>query len=336
MLALLTLLQQDGVVLRMLRTMLGSLIGYGLYVLPFSLFGLAALLIARNKGPVRLRAAGLGMFPLVFGALSHGMLRAGQYPVSLKAFSLLMQAGANLKSGGLLAGGLYCLMEWAFSGIGAMILMLILLVVDVMVMFRITPQSIYNALRPIDYEYDSDEERQKYEAPAVLPNVHELAAAHKAKRKARAAFDIPIEGEDETDETIPQAAPVPAPEPIAVDEPEKADPFGDILSLIRNKPEKKKDTVPAGSDPENAPEPIEDDTPPWEAEPISKAEQKKQEARENAALAAEMDRNGPGAGAGIQLSVHRVAESAQGSCQGQLSAGTERIQPPPDRHPAIL
>ncbi len=290
-LALLTLLQQDGVVLRMLRTMLGSLIGYGLYVLPFSLFGLAALLIARTKGPVRLRAAGLGMFPLVFGALSHGMLRAGQYPVSLKAFSLLMQAGANLKSGGLLAGGLYCLMEWAFSGIGAMILMLILLIVDVMVMFRITPQSIYNALRPIDYEYDSDEEREKYEAPAVLPNVHELAAAHKAKRKARAAFDIPIEGEDETDETIPQAAPVPAPEPIAVDEPEKADPFGDILSLIRNKPEKKKDTAPAGPDPEDAPEPIEDDTPPWEAEPISKAEQKKQEARENAALAAEMDRN---------------------------------------------
>lgn len=102
----------------------------------------------------------------------------------------------------------------------------------------------------------------------------------------RAAFDIPIEGEDETDETIPQAAPVPAPEPIAVDEPEKADPFGDILSLIRNKPEKKKDTAPAGPDPEDAPEPIEDDTPPWEAEPISKAEQKKQEARENAALAA--------------------------------------------------
>ncbi|MBP3312172.1 MAG: DNA translocase FtsK [Butyricicoccus sp.] len=288
-LVLLALVQKDGAVLHLLHTALGSLIGYGLYVLPFSLFGLAALLIARTKGPVRLRAGSIGAFPLIFGALAHGMLRGGQFPISLKAFSLLMQAGANLKSGGLLAGGLYCLMEWAFSGIGAMILMLILLVVDAMVMFRLTPQTIYNALRPIDYEYDSDEEREKYEAPAVLPNVHELAAARKAKRKTRAAFDIPLDGEDEADEPIVQLAPepVPAPEPLVVDEPEK-DPFGDILSLLHGK--KKPEAAPAVPDPEDVPEPIEDDTPPWE-EPLSKAEQKKRDARENAAMAAEMDRN---------------------------------------------
>ena len=289
-LVLLALVQKDGAVLHLLHTALGSLIGYGLYMLPFSLFGLSALLIARTKGPVRLRAGGIGVFPLIFGALAHGMLRAGQFPLSLTAFSLLMQAGANLKSGGLLAGGLYCLMEWAFSGIGAMILMLVLLVVDVMVMFRLTPQTIYNALRPIDYEYDSDEEREKYEAPAVLPNVHELAAAHKAKRKTRASFDIPIEGEDEVDEPVVSAVsePVPAPEPIAIDEPEK-DPFGDILSLLHGK-KKAEPAALAAPDPEDVPEPIEDDTPPWE-EPLSKAEQKKRDARENAAMAAEMDRN---------------------------------------------
>ena len=282
-LVLLTLIQQEGALLRLLRTIMGSLFGYGTYTLPFALFGLSALLIARTKGPVRLRGSAIALLPLLFGAVAHGMLRPKQYPIGMESFSLLMQSGANLRSGGLFAGGLYCLMEWAFSAAGGLIVIFILLVVDVMVIFRLTPQTIYNALRPIEYEYDSEEEREKYETPPTLPNVHELAAAHKSKRKARASFDIELD-DDEPDDGFPlppvkntTPAPVSAPEPIPIEQPEEPDPFGDILSLLNNKPEKKED------------EPVDLSIPPWEQKPVSKAEQKKLEQMEQAAMAAEMD-----------------------------------------------
>lgn len=294
-LALLTVVQSDGAVLRMARTGLGSLIGYGLYILPAALFALAALLISRRKGPVRLRAGAIALFPVLFSALAHALLRAGQY--ELTAFGPLIESGAQLKSGGLLAGGLYCLLEWAFSSIGALLLCILLLAGDIMVMLRLTPQAIYNALRPIEYEYDSEEERQKYEAPAALPNVHELAAAHRAKQRARAPFDIPVGDEEDIPVDVPPITPPPAPEPLEEPEKKKADPFGDILSLLRNKPDKDKkadagepiadvtDEPPAPAD-----EPIQDDTPPWEEpQQLSKAEQKKLEEREHAAMAAQMD-----------------------------------------------
>ncbi len=290
-LVLLTLVQKDGAVLRMARTGLGSLIGYGLYVLPPALFALAALLISHRKGPVRLRGTAIGLFPILFGAMAHAMLRAGRY--DLAAFGDLMESGANLKSGGLLAGTLYGVLEWAFSSIGGLLFCILLLLADVMVMFRLTPQTIYNALRPIEYEYDDEEERQKYEAPVTLPNVHELAAARKAKRQARAAFDIPIEGEDMDLPVAPEPTPSPAPAPEPIPEPEssKPDPFGDILSLLRNKPDKGgEEPIVADLPEESVSEPIHDETPPWEEDkPLSKAEQKKLEEREHAAMAAQMD-----------------------------------------------
>ena len=327
-LALLTILQQDGAVLRVMRTAIGSMLGYGLYVLPCALFGLGALLIARAKGPVRLRGTGIAVFPLIFGAAAHGILRAGQYPIDMESFRMLIETGAELKSGGLLAGGLYCVMEWAFSGIGALIIMMILLMIDVMVMFRLTPQAIYNALKPIDYEYEDEDERARYEAPAVLPNVHELAAAHKKRKAARASFDIPLEGEEEPVQSLiapePPAAP---PEPIETSEPEKSDPFGDILSLL-HKGKKAASETESAPVPEAAAEPIADDTPPWE-EPISKAEQKKRDAQENAAMAAEMDRSAqapvPAYSYPPMSLLHPPAKTAKGNYQQELSEYSHRL-----------
>ncbi len=298
-LALLTIVQKDGVVLQMVHTALGSLIGYGLYVLPATLFALAALLISHRKGPVRLRAGAIGAFPIVFGAIAHAMLRSGSYRAG--DIGNLILAGSHLKSGGLLAGGLYCILEWAFSSIGALLLCIVVLIVDIMLIFRLTPQAIYNAFRPVEYEYEDEDERQKYEAPVKLPNIHELAAAHKSRRKHN-DFDIALDDEESEDDyqidvPISGVSPVSAPvEPVSEPEPAKKDPFGDILSLLHNKQDKltEQDTMPipqAQTAAEPTPEPIADDTPPWEQKPLSKAEQKAQDAKEQAAMAAQMDAN---------------------------------------------
>ena len=114
-------------------------------------------------------------------------------------------------SGGLLGGGLYILLEWALSSIGALLILLVLFIVSLLVACRITPQALYDMVRPPEYEYEDEEERERYEAPLQLPNIHEAAAAHAQRREERRAhrksdFDIPIDtdppGEDKPGEEL--------------------------------------------------------------------------------------------------------------------------------------
>ena len=86
-----------------------------------------------------------------------------------------------------------------------------LFIVSLLVACRITPQALYDMVRPPEYEYEDEEERARYEAPLQLPNIHEAAAAHAQRREERRAhrksdFDIPIDtdppGEDKPGEEL--------------------------------------------------------------------------------------------------------------------------------------
>ncbi len=284
----------DGALLNLIRSFIGSLIGYGLYIVPIILFSLCAMLIKNRKGPIRLRASAVALFPVFLSSIIHCLLNSSILS-SDAVFSTLAKTGSDIKSGGLIAGGLSYLFSWAFSSIGGFLLCLILLIADLMIIFRITPQSIYDALRPIEYEYDDDEERMKYEAPAVLPNVHELAANQKAKREAkksakRAAFDIALDDEEPIF-TLPQNKNEPIKD-FAQDEfisetsenilnntnNGSDDPFDDILSLLHNKPDEKTEV-------------ISDEPMPIDEKNMSKAELKRHEQMEQAKMAAQIDAN---------------------------------------------
>ena len=99
----------------------------------------------------------------------------------------------------------------ALSSIGALLILLVLFIVTLLVACRITPQALYDMIRPPEYEYEDEEERERYEAPVQLPNIHEAAAAHAQRREERRAhrksdFDIPIDadppGEDKPGEEL--------------------------------------------------------------------------------------------------------------------------------------
>ena len=284
----------DGALLNLIRSFIGSLIGYGLYIVPIILFSLCAMLIKNRKGPIRLRASAVALLPVFLSSIIHCLLNSSILS-SDAVFSTLAKTGSDIKSGGLIAGGLSYLFSWAFSSIGGFLICLILLIADLMIIFRITPQSIYDALRPIEYEYDDDEERMKYEAPAVLPNVHELAANQKAKREAkksakRAAFDIALDDEEPIF-TLPQNKNEPIKD-FAQDEfisetsenilnntnNGSDDPFDDILSLLHNKPDEKTEV-------------ISDEPMPIDEKNMSKAELKRHEQMEQAKMAAQIDAN---------------------------------------------
>ena len=211
LLCLLSILPIDGVLLKWLHRGIGALIGKGAYVTPFALIGIAVLLFARPKGPVRLRGTCIALMPLLIGSIIHAFSCANEYDLSMSTLSGLLSTGMEGSSGGLLGGGLYILLEWALSSIGALLILLVLFIVSLLVACRITPQALYDMVRPPEYEYEDEEERERYEAPLQLPNIHEAAAAHAQRREERRAhrksdFDIPIDtdppGEDKPGEEL--------------------------------------------------------------------------------------------------------------------------------------
>ena len=211
LLCLLSILPIDGVLLKWLHRGVGALIGKGAYVMPFALIGIAVLLFARPKGPVRLRGTCIALMPLLVGSIIHALSCANAYDLSMSTLSGLLSTGMEGSSGGLLGGGLYILLEWALSSIGALLILLVLFIVSLLVACRITPQALYDMVRPPEYEYEDEEERERYEAPLQLPNIHEAAAAHAQRREERRAhrksdFDIPIDtdppGEDKPGEEL--------------------------------------------------------------------------------------------------------------------------------------
>lgn len=211
LLCLLSILPIDGVLLKWLHRGIGALIGKGAYVMPFALIGIAVLLFARPKGPVRLRGTCIALMPLLIGSIIHAFSCANEYDLSMSTLSGLLSTGMEGSSGGLLGGGLYILLEWALSSIGALLILLVLFIMTLLVACRITPQALYDMVRPPEYEYEDEEERERYEAPVQLPNIHEAAAAHAQRREERRAhrksdFDIPIDadppGEDKPGEEL--------------------------------------------------------------------------------------------------------------------------------------
>lgn len=211
LLCLLSILPIDGVLLKWLHRGIGALIGKGAYVMPFALIGIAVLLFARPKGPVRLRGTCIALMPLLIGSIIHAFSCANEYDLSMSTLSGLLSTGMEGSSGGLLGGGLYILLEWALSSIGALLILLVLFIVSLLVACRITPQALYDMVRTPEYEYEDEEERERYEAPVQLPNIHEAAAAHAQRREERRAhrksdFDIPIDtdppGEDKPGEEL--------------------------------------------------------------------------------------------------------------------------------------
>lgn len=211
LLCLLSILPIDGMLLKWLHRGIGALIGKGAYVMPLALIGIAVLLFARPKGPVRLRGTCIALMPLLIGSIIHAFSCANEYDLSMSTLSGLLSTGMEGSSGGLLGGGLYILLEWALSSIGALLILLVLFIVTLLVACRITPQALYDMVRPPEYEYEDEEERERYEAPVQLPNIHEAAAAHAQRREERRAhrksdFDIPIDadppGEDKPGEEL--------------------------------------------------------------------------------------------------------------------------------------
>ncbi len=218
LLSLMSLLPVDGAILELVNTGVSAMVGMGKYVLPFALAGLAALLITKEKGPVRLRVVCIALLPVLIGAIAHAFANANVYEAQFATFGELVDSGIAGESGGLLAGGLYVVLEWALSSIGALIVLLLLAGTAVLMGCNIPLSSVLEMLRPSEYGYEDEDEYEEddpelYEAPRKLPRMREAASSHAAARAAkkaqtRAEIDVPVDGEAPRKRTVSPIKPI--------------------------------------------------------------------------------------------------------------------------------
>lgn len=192
--SLLGLFRVDGFVIDALCGTAKGLIGYGYWFLPFALFGAGLVLLFHRGRPVCLRVVCTLLLPVTLGSFLHMLLFKGTFLWNWEAVKALYDTGKAMASGGMVAGVLSQGFIAAFSKYGAVPLLILAALGQLMAAFRLTPVQIVDWLkdRPHpEYEEEPEEERRRPEPPPK-PVVKEREPMLPKSRR-RASIDIPVD-----------------------------------------------------------------------------------------------------------------------------------------------
>ena len=194
--------------------LLKGLFGYGFWFVPPALL-IASIVLMFHKGrPVGRRVVSALLLPFLLGGLIHAAKLSGQY--ALGEIVPLWKSGLLLESGGALSGWFAVLFCTVFSKIGAVILYVLALLFCFMLITRITPADIIDAIhnwilsarnyvenRPAYQEEDYDDEADAYEQEEPARPVGRRGAAGQrentrpvSRSQKRSAIDIPLDSVD--------------------------------------------------------------------------------------------------------------------------------------------
>ena len=182
---------EDGAFIALFCNLLKGLCGYGFYLAPPMLLFCAVILLFHRGMPVRLRLAGALLLPLLLGAILHLFLKNGAYEWSLALWGQLWTDGVDAACGGVIGGTLAMSFRYAFSQIGAAVILLLLTVAAILCALRMTPGDV------LDYFRERREQRLEYapddyqeELPEKRKDVPEPASG---SRRRASAIDIPVD-----------------------------------------------------------------------------------------------------------------------------------------------
>ena len=188
-----------GALLSLLIALFKGLIGSGLYILPFSFVMGFLILLLHDGRPVALRVTCSFLLAVTIGALVQ--LVSGQEGAewSLSMLADLWDGGLDGTSAGLLAGFLAQLLELIISKIGAVIVLLAALVLELITSLNMTVAGIITAIknRP-RAEYDEPKREHPDPAERIVNHVAQKHIEHveqqQERRRARASeFDLPVD-----------------------------------------------------------------------------------------------------------------------------------------------
>ena len=166
----------------------------------------AYILIFHRRRPVRLRLTCALLLPVLAGAILHLMLSGNRFTWGMNLMGQLWMAGLRSSSGGVLGGILAISFRYAFSTVGAMVVLLVLTLFTLLFSFNRTPMEFYQDMRGWMEEREAARQTQweaKDEEEAE-PQVYEEQPQPPAprRRERKPAIDIPVD-----DTSAPQPAP---------------------------------------------------------------------------------------------------------------------------------
>ena len=133
---------EEGAVIALFCDLLKGLCGYGFYLAPPMLLAAAVILILHRGRPVRLRVAGAVCLPVFVGALLHLLLSKGEYEWGWELFGRLWTDGRAVSCGGVVSGTLAMAFRFAFTTVGAVVVLLVLTAAAALCALRLTPADI--------------------------------------------------------------------------------------------------------------------------------------------------------------------------------------------------
>ena len=170
-------------------SLLRGLCGYGYYLAPPVLLLSAYILTFHRGRPIRLRLTCALLVPVLLGALLYQFLAKDAYPWGWDMFAQMWKDGVAHHSGGVLSGLLGQCLQFAFSKVGAVVVLILLLVPAVLFAFNRTILDVYQAIR--SWQAQREEERWE-EEPEELVEEDPVPPPAPTRRK-KAAIDIPVD-----------------------------------------------------------------------------------------------------------------------------------------------
>ena len=201
--------------LNVLSVLFRGLIGAGLYILPFSLLMGFIILLLHDGRPVVLRVTCAMLLSVTIGALVHvftGGVTAGVDGL----IPALWQAGIDDVSGGVLGGLLAEGLMVLIGNIGAAIVLLAALLLELITTLNMTIAGIIAAIRNRPRpEYDEPKREHPDPAQMIVNHVAQKQIERAERRAARSEFDLPIDdpplanGQPSAPVDIPASQPAP-------------------------------------------------------------------------------------------------------------------------------
>ena len=182
---------EDGAFIALFCNLLKGLCGYGFYLAPPMLLFSAVILLFHRGRPVRLRLTGALLLPVLLGAILHLFLKNGVYEWSTALWGRLWKDGVDTACGGVVSGMLAMALQFAFTLVGAAVVLLLLTAAAILCALQMTPGDVMDCLREQRerrVEYDPDDYRS--EQPGKQADASEPA---KAPKRRSAAIDIPVD-----------------------------------------------------------------------------------------------------------------------------------------------
>ena len=176
------------------RWLVGSLIGYGFYLMPFALLFAGVLLIIKRRGKARLRVTCLLLLPVVMGSMRHLLFRFEPFSFSLKAFGEMAASGRDMTGGGLIGGSLALFFRAAFSNAGAIALCVLLMLAGVIIACNVSLVSLFKRLKPAPEPEEDTPPLRLSRREGGRRVTSRSAAADMPPQPERSKVDVPLDG----------------------------------------------------------------------------------------------------------------------------------------------